>query len=279
MNVLYNIHACICCIHTLIVHLYIVGDNGQGDVRAAEMALDSYNYKKNIHRVYIHEIKPIHQTYTKHILTKKVYNIPNICYFKTYIDAAIDAYNHNLIRINGLVRIMTEAIFDFEYITPDEWKKCELLGPSFYTTNNIAPTNTITNTNSSSNNSSSNSIITRQRSKTRSSITTTKQTYNAQRLYHYQLLNEYKYDINIRDLNNSLTKANIILIKRGLQPVKLIKYKARFYKGHVVQTPYGKGIVLKFRPNDGIYEVTYKGPCLRPSKEATTLTPRSNQLW
>jgi hypothetical protein len=51
-------------------------------------------------RVYIHEIQPVQNTHARHPVSKSHY-CPYICYFNTYIDAAIDAYKHQLIRISG----------------------------------------------------------------------------------------------------------------------------------------------------------------------------------
>ena len=94
-----------------------IGDNGQGDVRTgtylyslfdenvfikkhyfiAEMMLDTPNFSGNMERVYVHLVQPLHLTYVTHPTTKKSTH-PSICYFHTYIDAALDAFQHKLIR-------------------------------------------------------------------------------------------------------------------------------------------------------------------------------------
>ena len=97
-----------------------IGDNGQGDVRAAEIVLNDERYRNNLQRVYIHEIQPLNLTYAKKDITKSRDYDP-ICYFNTYIDAAIDAHHHQLIRATGLRRIMEAALRDFEYIPLSSW--------------------------------------------------------------------------------------------------------------------------------------------------------------
>jgi hypothetical protein len=95
-----------------------IGDNGQGDVRSAEMILEHPKFKGNLQRAYIHKVKPLSQTYVRNPESKQQSN-PNIFYFVTYVAAAIDAYNNKLIRLSGLRRIMQEAVNDFQLI---EWK-------------------------------------------------------------------------------------------------------------------------------------------------------------
>lgn len=108
-----------------------VGDNGQGDVRTAEMVYDSC-YRENLHRVYIHLVQDIEKT---HVVDKKFKTLPSkanrdhnnanhdsrVCYFLTYVDAAIDAFEHNLIRLSSLRRIMLEAVKDFLSISAAHW--------------------------------------------------------------------------------------------------------------------------------------------------------------
>ena len=97
-----------------------IGDNGQGDVRTAEMVLNNVRYRNNLQRVYIHEIQPLYLTYAKDDITKSRES-DRICYFNTYVDAAIDAHQHKLIRSSGLRRVMEAALRDFEYIPLSAW--------------------------------------------------------------------------------------------------------------------------------------------------------------
>jgi len=93
-----------------------IGDNGQGDVRTAEMVFDDDRFRNSLHRVYIHQVQPLHRTHTKYNASRTRYSQsrnPNIFYFVTYVEAAIDAYHNALIRPSGLRRIMQEAVNDF----------------------------------------------------------------------------------------------------------------------------------------------------------------------
>ena len=92
-----------------------IGDNGQGDVRAAEMILESVEQRKNVERIYIHEVQPLHKTFAQSPESKSPTS-PSICYFRTYVDAALDAYHQSLIRCLGLRRICMASIDDFSKI-------------------------------------------------------------------------------------------------------------------------------------------------------------------
>ena len=80
-----------------------IGDNGQGDVRVSEMIYVDELYRSNLERVYIHQLQPLHKTHTYYDVTKTKM-AKNICYFESYVDAAVDAYKHNIIRCTGLRR-------------------------------------------------------------------------------------------------------------------------------------------------------------------------------
>lgn len=99
--------------------LGMLGDNGQGDVRTAELVYRDTQFNKNLQRVYIHQIQPRHVTYCKD--PALTLHDSRMCYFGTYIDAAIDAYRHKLIRASGLRKIMEESCRDFLYIPVQAW--------------------------------------------------------------------------------------------------------------------------------------------------------------
>ena len=96
-----------------------IGDNGQGDVRTAELVLQDDTFSSNLQRVYVHQVQPRHLTYCKNgehtLRNERVY------FFGTYVDAAIDAYKRQLIRLNGLRNIMEEACEDFLIIPESAW--------------------------------------------------------------------------------------------------------------------------------------------------------------
>lgn len=98
-----------------------IGDNGQGDVRAAELMMSDPNYARSLSRTYIHVVQNLEKTYVKSEEFKSFHNNKNVCYFTTYIDAAVDAYKKELIRASGLHKIILEAINDFEMISQDAW--------------------------------------------------------------------------------------------------------------------------------------------------------------
>jgi hypothetical protein len=56
-------------------------------------------------------------------------------------------------------------------------------------------------------------------------------------------------------LNRSLATAAQLLVAVGLQPVADVLAVAAFENGAKVITPFGRGYVYRFRPEDGIYEV------------------------
>ena len=103
-----------------------IGDNGQGDVRASELLVSSENgkYAQNLRRTYIHEVLPLELTYVQNQTSKSRSN-SNICYFCTYIDAALDAYKHGLIRLHGLRKVVEEAKAEFLEISMILWEKTE----------------------------------------------------------------------------------------------------------------------------------------------------------
>jgi len=130
-----------------------VGDNGQGDVRTAEMAIEDSKLTGLMQRVYVHQIQPRSFTYCAHpdstlrtsiptaastsssgsssggggnrgrvaSALKQKRNSERICFFGTYIEAAIDAYEHDLIRASGLRKVMEEAVQDFLNIKLGDW--------------------------------------------------------------------------------------------------------------------------------------------------------------
>ena len=66
---------------------------------------------------------------------------------------------------------------------------------------------------------------------------------------------ESNRDQQLRGLNRSLAKANAVLSHEGFAPVRLLKFTPRCALGLPVSTMFGAGIVTRFRPSDGIYEV------------------------
>lgn len=113
-----------------------IGDNGQGDVIAAEYMfrdkdLLSAAGDMSLSRAYMHVVQPLNQTRVDDIKYRNPFQVNHqICYFSTYIDAAIDAYNHRLIRLTGLRRIMEESVKDFSKISKEQWDKVSITNSS-----------------------------------------------------------------------------------------------------------------------------------------------------
>lgn len=99
-----------------------VGDNGQGDVRAAELVLDDPLFQHYLTRTYIHVVQNLEDMHVRASNFKCHDNPRGVCYFSTYVDAAIDAFDQGLVRATGLHRLMTEAVRDFLLIPDDAWK-------------------------------------------------------------------------------------------------------------------------------------------------------------
>lgn len=100
-------------------HVFVC-DNGQGDVRAAEMMVDAY--PKQVEAIYVHEVQPISKTY-KYNKEAWVTKPVKPYFFKTYTEAALHAATRRppLIRVHGLRRICENAISDFYMIQNKQW--------------------------------------------------------------------------------------------------------------------------------------------------------------
>lgn len=100
-----------------------VGDNGQGDVRAAELM--SAHSGAQFERAYIHLVQPLEQTHNRHSTledAKRAWHTARVVFVETFIDAAVDAATSRppLIRPQGLRRVALAAVADFALINwPD----------------------------------------------------------------------------------------------------------------------------------------------------------------
>ena len=97
-----------------------VGDNGQGDVRGAELM--HIHAPSKLEAVYVHRVQPLHNTHgydpdkwRENGLQEK------ICFFENYVEAGLHAARNSRIRLEGLRRICYEAVDDFEKITKKQW--------------------------------------------------------------------------------------------------------------------------------------------------------------
>eukprot|EP00586_Coscinodiscus_wailesii_P001693 CAMPEP_0172486202 /NCGR_PEP_ID=MMETSP1066-20121228/14668_1 /TAXON_ID=671091 /ORGANISM="Coscinodiscus wailesii, Strain CCMP2513" /LENGTH=1174 /DNA_ID=CAMNT_0013251999 /DNA_START=498 /DNA_END=4019 /DNA_ORIENTATION=+ len=102
-------------------HVFI-GDNGQGDLRAGELMYDAFPH--HLIGLYIHVVQPLERT---HGFVPERYRQKKFkpCFFKCYPEAALHAGTRKpvpLIRPNGVRRICTESVQDFEMIEGKKWK-------------------------------------------------------------------------------------------------------------------------------------------------------------
>ena len=97
-----------------------VCDNGQGDLRAAELMVDAY--PKEIEAIYVHEVQPRSKTYKYNPEFWRDKPVKPF-FFRTYIDAALDAAKRKppFLQIEGLRRICVDAINDFYLIQTKSW--------------------------------------------------------------------------------------------------------------------------------------------------------------
>lgn len=101
-------------------HVFI-GDNGQGDVRAAELIYDTF--PDGLEAVYIHLVQDLRKTHgfdANRWYEKKFRPF----FFRTYPDAALFAAKRKppLILPKGLHRVCEQAIKDFHLIMQKQWR-------------------------------------------------------------------------------------------------------------------------------------------------------------
>jgi hypothetical protein len=225
-----------------------IGDNGQGDARTVEMLMDKPGYSEFLARAYIHEVQPVRSTYAKKASTRSSY-CSHIYYFRNYIDAAIDAYHRKLIRLSGLQRVMLEAIQDFQAIDWFGGHHGGVVGG--HAVVSIHPTDLSANANMAGHTGFKKpsqpppvTAVPPGKAGLRHLIVSA--------LYREM---EMKKEAQMRDLNLFIRKGNKVLAAGGLAAVQLLEFTPKHKLGDIVHTPYGRGIVKRFRPLDGMYEL------------------------
>jgi len=98
-------------------HVFIC-DNGQGDVRAAELMIEAF--PRHIEAIYVQIVQKVSLTY-KYSPERWEEKGVRPFFFKTYPEAALDAAKRNFIRTSGLRRICIDAINDFYLIQTKDW--------------------------------------------------------------------------------------------------------------------------------------------------------------
>lgn len=80
------------------------------------------SFQNCVSSIFIHRVIPIEETFG---FKKGNEQQPNVCFFDTYIGAAVEALNQSLITKEGLIRIVNAAKDDFTFIRSI---KCDTLG-------------------------------------------------------------------------------------------------------------------------------------------------------
>jgi len=101
-------------------HIFVC-DNGQGDVKAGEMMHDNFPYEYQA--TYVHIVQDRKNTYG-YSLKRWAEKEFRPCFFTTYPEAALDAATQDppLIRMNGLNRVCSDAVKDFNAIPNKKWQ-------------------------------------------------------------------------------------------------------------------------------------------------------------
>lgn len=111
-------------------HVFI-GDNGQGDVRAAELIAEKYGTDV-LEGGFFHLVQPIEKTFGYHSKDDiERWRKLNIVFFNTYVGAAVEAYKKKMIRLSGFRKICEAARQEFVSIdswsSPDDRNRARLL--------------------------------------------------------------------------------------------------------------------------------------------------------
>jgi len=102
-------------------HIFVC-DNGQGDVNAGEMMHDNFPYEYQATYVHIVQARQNTYGYAPDRWRRKEFHP---CFFTTYPEAALHAATQKppLIRMNGLQRVCSDAVKDFNAIPDKKWQK------------------------------------------------------------------------------------------------------------------------------------------------------------
>lgn len=163
-----------------------VGDNGQADIRAAELIIEKFG-SEVLEAGFFQLVHPIERTFGYHSKADvDRWRKMNIRFFNTYVGAAVEAFKMKKLRLSGLKKICDESVTTFDEII--SW---------------VNP-------------------VDRERARAL--------------------------------MNTDLVNANELLVP-SYEPVPLLKKPQVFALNSQVRTPFGRGIIRKFRGVDGIYHV------------------------
>ncbi|GMF48624.1 unnamed protein product [Phytophthora fragariaefolia] len=108
-----------------------VGDNGQGDVRAAELIVEKFG-SDALEAAFFHRVQPMEKMFNYHSKEDlERWRKMNIIFFDTYVGAALEAFRLKKIRLCGLKKICDDAGQSFEaihsWLTPQSRERARLL--------------------------------------------------------------------------------------------------------------------------------------------------------
>uniref|UniRef100_M4C4Y7 Phosphatidate phosphatase APP1 catalytic domain-containing protein n=1 Tax=Hyaloperonospora arabidopsidis (strain Emoy2) TaxID=559515 RepID=M4C4Y7_HYAAE len=108
-----------------------VGDNGQGDVRAAELIVEKFG-SDALEAAFFQRVQPMEKMYNYHSKEDlDRWRAMNIFFFDTYVGAAVEAFRTKKIRLSGLQKICDDAGRSFEgirtWITPQSRERARLM--------------------------------------------------------------------------------------------------------------------------------------------------------
>ncbi|KAK1930355.1 hypothetical protein P3T76_014026 [Phytophthora citrophthora] len=108
-----------------------VGDNGQGDVRAAELIVEKFG-PDALEAGFFQRVQPMEKMFNYHSKEDlERWRKMNIIFFDTYVGAAVEALRMKKIRLGGLKKICDDAAHSFEginsWLTPQSRERARLL--------------------------------------------------------------------------------------------------------------------------------------------------------
>ncbi|RAW41172.1 hypothetical protein PC110_g2665 [Phytophthora cactorum] len=108
-----------------------VGDNGQGDVRAAELIVEKFG-PDALEAGFFQRVQPMEKMFNYHSKEDlERWRKMNIVFFDTYVGAAVEAFRMKKIRLGGVKKICDDAVNMFEsinsWLTPQSRERARLL--------------------------------------------------------------------------------------------------------------------------------------------------------
>ncbi|CAI5703563.1 unnamed protein product [Peronospora effusa] len=108
-----------------------VGDNGQADLRAAELIVEKFG-SDALEAAFFQRVQPMEKMYNYHSKEDlERWRKMNIIFFDTYVGAAVEAFRMKKIRLSGLKKISDDAGLSFEsihtWLTPQSRERARLL--------------------------------------------------------------------------------------------------------------------------------------------------------